>query len=459
MKIRPRRLRLSVRFAATFGLGALLVSVILALSAFLLSRRFLAEDQEHTVLRQAYFNAEVVRTGLQASDPDVPGLLDVLPVRAQTDAVIERSGRWYSTSLTVSRDALPVAVKAPTLRGEVVQAWARVGGEPALIEGIPLPGVDGAYFQVTDEAALARTLAVLRAVLAAAAGVATLAGGLVGWWASRRLTAPLRSVAAAAERIAVGDLHTSLPQEPDSELGGLVDSFNAMVSALRERIERDARFAGDVSHELRSPLTTIAASLAVMRGRREELSQRGQEALDLLSEEVTRFQRLVEDLLEISRADEPSAAVDREPIRISELVLQVIAEGRYGDVATDIDSRLLDTHVAGDKRRLEQILRNLLDNAERHGGGILRVALEPDVQGVAVIVEDAGPGVPPGETERIFDRFARGRLTRRRGSHGGTGLGLAIVQRIMAAMHGTMEVGLGGPGTPITLRLPVAPTQ
>jgi signal transduction histidine kinase len=452
---RPRRLRLSVRLAVTFGVGALLVSALLASSAYLLSRRYLAQQQEHTALRQAYFNAAVVRTGMQAATPDVPALLDLLPSGIGTNALIEQDGRWYSTSLTVSRDGLPASVKQPVLNGDVIQAWISSNGAPALIEGIPLPSVGGAYFQITDEAALARTLSVLRAVLAAAAGAATLAGALVGWWASRRLTAPLRSVAAAAERIAVGDFQTSLPPETDAELGGLVDSFNTMVNALKERVERDARFAGDVSHELRSPLTTLSTALSVLKGRRNELSPRGADALDLLSGEVQRFQRLVEDLLEISRADEPGAPVDREQIRICELVLQVLAEGRYGEVTTDIDSRLLDAMVDGDKRRLEQALRNLLDNAQRHGGGIVRVAVEPLDGAVAIVVDDMGPGVPLADVERIFDRFARGRLSRRRGSGGGTGLGLAIVREHVRWHGGQVAVrSRPGGGARFLLELP-----
>jgi signal transduction histidine kinase len=446
-----------VRLAVTFGVGALLVSTLLASSTYFLSRRYLAREQEHLALRQAYFNAAVVRTGMQAQTPDVPGLLDLLPAGIGTNALIEQGGRWYSTSLTVSRDELPAPVKQPVLHGEVIQAWIRSNGAAALIEGVPLPGVDGAYFQITDEAALSRTLSVLQAVLAAAAGAATLAGALVGWWASRRLTAPLRSVGAAAERIAVGDFQTLLPPETDAELGGLVDSFNAMVRALKERVERDARFAGDVSHELRSPLTTLSTALSVLQGRRNELSARGADALDLLSGEVQRFQRLVEDLLEISRADEPGVPVDRESIHICELVLQVLGEGRYGEVTTDIDSRLLDATVDGDKRRLEQVLRNLLDNAQDHGGGIVRVAVEPLDDAVAVIVDDMGPGVPLADVDRIFDRFARGRLARRRGSQGGTGLGLAIVREHVRWHGGHVAVrSRPGGGARFLLELPTS---
>jgi signal transduction histidine kinase len=429
--------------------------VILAAGAYFLTSHVLVQQQERSALRQTLFNAAVVRNGLEAQTPDVPGLLDTLPSGAETNAVIEKSGRWYSSSLTVSRDALPQAVRRRTLAGQVVRAWSTSNGHPALVVGVALPAVDGAYFQLTDESALDRTLSVLRAVLLAAAVVAALAGALVGWWASRRLTAPLRAVAAAAERIAVGDLHTHLPSETDGELAGLVTSFNAMVDALRGRIERDARFAADVSHELRSPLTTLSTSLAVLRGRRNELSERGQGALDLLSFEVNRFQRLVEDLLEISRSDAGESAADPEPVRICELVLKLLSEPRYQEIKTDIDSRLLDSVVLGDKRRLEQALRNLLDNAETHAGGATCVAVLPHPTGLAVIVDDAGPGVPVEERDRIFDRFARGRNARRRGSAGGTGLGLALVREHARAHGGEVTVcDRPGGGARFVIELP-----
>lgn len=454
--IRSRRsLRLSVRITVTFAAGALLVAVTLAVGAYFFTSHLLVQQQERSALRQTFFNAAVVRDGLQAQKPNVPALLDTLPAGAETSAVIEQDNRWYSSSLTVSRDGLPANARRRVGDGDVVRSWTSINRHPALVVGVPLPAVNGAYYQVADESGLSRTLSVLRAVLIAAAVAATAAGALTGWWASRRLTAPLRAVADAAQRIAVGDLHTHLPEEADAELAGLVASFNSMVDALRARIQRDASFAGDVSHELRSPLTTLSTSLSVLQGRRGELTDRGRDALDLLSFEVSRFQRLVEDLLEISRSDVGEAVSEPEQIRICELVLNLLAEARYSGIAADIDSRLLDTVVSGDKRRLEQALRNLLDNADAHAGGATCVAVRPDPAGIAVIVDDAGPGVPVDERERIFDRFARGRNASRRGSAGGTGLGLALVREHVHAHGGRVAVcDRPGGGARFVIELP-----
>jgi signal transduction histidine kinase len=335
----------------------------------------------------------------------------------------------------VSRDALPRELREATLSGDPVRGWAETGGDPQLVVGVPLPAVDSAYFQIFDESPLRHTLRVLAYVLLAAASVTTAAGALVGWWASRRLTAPLRAVADAARRLASGNLDTTLPAERDRDLAGLVDSFNTMVAALRTRIQRDARFAADVSHELRSPLTTLSTSLAVLQGRREELSERGQAALDLLTTELTRFQRLVEDLLEISRADALDAHAETEPVSIGELILNLLEQPQYASVSADLDSSAIDAVIQGDKRRLQQVLRNLLDNAATHAGGATKVSAYARGDAVTVFVDDLGPGIAQEERERIFDRFTRGRTAARRASQSGTGLGLALVSEHVRA-HG-----------------------
>jgi len=448
--------RLTVRITLSFAAGALVASGVLATATYFLTERFLVAQQEHNVLHQTYFNALAIHDGLLSSAPDIPGLLDTLPTGGDTNAVVEHRGRWYSSSLSVSRDALPGALRTRVLRGEVIRGWGDVGHQPVLIVGVPLPGVAGAYFQVADESGLARTLATLRDVLLGTAAGVTILGAGAGVWASRRLTAPIRAVAGAAQRISGGDLTTRLPAESDAELAGLVDSFNAMVDSLYERIQRDARFAADVSHELRSPLTTLSTSLSVLKGRRDELSSRGRDALDLLAEEVTRFQRLVEDLLEISRADAMNDGVARVPVRIGEFVSQLLSDPRYSNVSADLDPQVRDAVVVGDKRRLELVLRNLLDNAESYAGGATCVTVQPSSTGVAILVDDDGPGVPPADRNRIFERFTRGESNRRRASSGGTGLGLALVREHVRAFGGEVSVQDGpGGGARFVVELPL----
>jgi signal transduction histidine kinase len=227
-----------------------------------------------------------------------------------------------------------------------------------------------------------------------------------------------------------------------------------MALAVRRRIERDARFAGDVSHELRSPLTTLAAAIAVLHGRRAELSTRNQDALQLAESELARFEQLVEDLLEISRGDTQDGVVDAEPVRVSELILNLLDRDQYQGITARFDSAALDAVVLGDKRRLEQVFRNILDNAARYAGGATAISAHLDHADVVVFVDDQGPGIEVAERERIFDRFARARSSRRAGQ-AGSGLGLALVRQHVGAHNGSVwATEAPGGGARFVIRLP-----
>jgi signal transduction histidine kinase len=435
-----RRTGLSLRITATFAIGALAVSVAVALSAYLLSLRFQVNSEQDDALRQTYLNAAVVRARLLAPPFDVPAVLDTLTTGSDTNSVIYHDGRWFASSLVVSRDALPADLRLATLGGDVARAWTRNGDRPQLIVGVPLPATGGAYFQTFDETNLSHNLSVLRSILLGAVTATTVAGGLLGWRASRRLTSPLRAVATAARRLSEGNFQTKLPERYDRELTGLVDGFNSMVDTLHARLQRDAEFAGNVSHELRSPLTTLSTSLAVLESRRNEMPPRAVEALDLLAAEVTRFERLVDDLIEISRAQADSSKTEDEPIVIAELVFNFAAATGRDSLPIDVDPDAMTAVVLGDKRRLHQVMRNLVENADRHGGGARLVRVTADDLTVRVLVDDAGPGVAKADRERIFDRFARGRATSRGETQKGTGLGLALVREHVRAMGGNVSV-------------------
>jgi signal transduction histidine kinase len=436
-----RRTGLSLRITATFAVGALVVSLAVALSAYVLSLRFQVNSEQNDVLRQTYLNAAAVRARLLAPDFDVPALLDTLTTGSSTNSVIFHDGRWFSSSLLISRDALPAKLRKATLDGQVARAWTKTGDRPQLIVGVPLPAVRGAYFQTFDETNLSHNLSVLRSILIGAVTATTVGGGLLGWRASRRLTQPLRAVAAAARQLSAGNFQTKLPERYDRELIGLVDGFNSMVDNLHARVQRDAEFAGNVSHELRSPLTTLSTSLAVLESRRSEMPARACEALDLLSAEVTRFERLVDDLIEISRAQTDSSPNTQVPIVIAELVLNFASASDLDGLPIKVDAEAMDAVILGDKRRLHQVMRNLVENADRHGGGVRELRVTADRSVVRIYVDDAGPGVAVEDRTRIFDRFARGRSTSRSGGQNGTGLGLALVREHVRTHGGNVSVG------------------
>jgi signal transduction histidine kinase len=234
-----------------------------------------------------------------------------------------------------------------------------------------------------------------------------------------------------------------------------------MVAALQLRIERDARFASDVSHELRSPIQTLAAAVQVLERRRAELSDRSRAAVDLLSSEVDRFQALVEELLEISRFDAGAQRLELDEVRIDRVVMEAVRVSGSPDVPVEIDGDLAGALVTADKRRLMRVIANLLDNAEKYAGGATAVTLERGTNGsLNIAVEDAGPGIEPQQRAVIFDRFARGLEAGRRGTGDGVGLGLALVEEHVRLHGGRVWVedrDDGVRGARFVIELPMMP--
>ena len=191
-----------------------------------------------------------------------------------------------------------------------------------------------------------------------------------------------------------------------------------------------------VTHELRSPLTTLAASLSVIEARREELPERSRQALDLVIAEVRRFQRMVGELLEISRFDAGSADIEASVLEVGELVRRAVAASGKAGVPVQVDPAVEGRPVIVDKRRIERVMTNLLENAEHYAGGATRVLVAAHDAAVRIAVEDDGPGIPAAERDRVFERFARGAtVAGRRGAGHGTGLGLALVSEHVK-LHG-----------------------
>jgi signal transduction histidine kinase len=231
-----------------------------------------------------------------------------------------------------------------------------------------------------------------------------------------------------------------------------------MAQALQVRIERDARFASDVSHELRSPLMTLAASIEVMENQRADLPERSRAALDLMVADVDRFQQLVEDLLEISRFDAGVARLELEEVHLAELVMQAVSHSTDADVPVELDAELAGVVVNADKRRIVRVIANLIDNATRYGEGASAVSLRQVDDEVQIAVEDHGPGVAPEDRERIFNRFNRGGSAGRRSGGQGVGLGLALVAEHVNLHGGKVWVedrADGTPGARFVVQLPV----
>lgn len=429
-----RTLRLRTRVTLFFSLTALAASLGLAVVTYTVARSSLLDQRTSVATQQAFVNAKAVSDEL-AEDPEGIGDFMLTNLRTETGGyailLVPPSGR-YSSAIQFNDEDIPSDLIATVGRGTTATQQFQNDGEPFIAVGVYIAAFDAEYFEAFPLTTTERTLSYIATALAIGAAVTTLLAAFLGLWTSRRLLRPLSRVADAAGEIASGGLDTRMPPEDDPDLARLASSFNDMADAVQARIEREARFASDVSHELRSPITALSAAIEVLDGRRDDLPDRSQQALDVVVTQVRRFDQMVMDLLELSRLDAGSTELHQEEVDIADLITRITARYGFAGVPIEIGQRVPAT-VLLDKLRFERVLANLLDNADKHGGGPTRVLVEPSGRGrIALAVEDAGPGVARSERARIFERFARGSAARHRV---GTGLGLALVAE-HAQAHG-----------------------
>ncbi len=322
---------------------------------------------------------------------------------------------------------------------------------------VRLPGGEAAYVVVTEDtddggtavvavsreevedstAALVPLLAVgLPVLLALVAGVT--------WLTTGRALAPVERIRAEVEGITGDRLDRRVP-EPTSrdEVHRLALTMNAMLERLQGSRERQQQFVADASHELRSPIASLRQTAEVERAHPGALGEG--ELAEAVLEESTRMQRLVEQLLLLTRADEGRVVATPRDVDVDDLALAEARRVRRTGLTVDTTG-VAPGRVRGDAVALGQVARNLVDNAARHAASRLALTVHETEAGVDLVVADDGPGVPEGDRERVFERFVRLDDARTRDA-GGSGLGLAIVAEVVRAHGGTVSVGestLGG---------------
>jgi signal transduction histidine kinase len=276
-------------------------------------------------------------------------------------------------------------------------------------------------------------------------GIALVAALVGGYLIAARTASPLQRMGATAEEVRSGDLTPRLAEDPAAapELRALTGGFNRMLDRLDLAFSRQRRFVSDASHELRTPLTAIRGQIEVLASNPDASAEETQRVKTVTLAEVERMERMVEELLTLAQLDE------RSEMEVSQVDLAALLHELAGADAAGVElGELVEGHLACNPDLLARVVRNLLANARRHAGDSGRVALSATAREgrVAVAVDDDGPGIPPAERERIFERFHRVDAARDRGT-GGSGLGLAISREIVEAHCGRIWVedsALGG---------------
>ncbi|MBO0874752.1 MAG: HAMP domain-containing protein, partial [Pseudonocardia sp.] len=325
-RIRRGPLPLRWRVAVAFALVSMVVAALFALVTFKLAASYMLDQREQSALRQAQVNQRLVSDTLRSQPSDNLGeLLKGLSGSPDTTVALSTDGNWVIRGRHVDTTSLPAGIHRLVNSHAAGLERATIEGVPVLAVALPIENTSSMYVELFGMLELEQTIGFLRAVLVGGVAISTVLGFTLGHWASRRALRPLAELTTAAARVARGDLHARLPEHADADLAGLAASFNRTAGDLERRVRQDARFAADVSHELRSPLTTMLNAVAVLRRRRGELSPAGRQALDLLGADVQRFHRMVVDLLEISRGDHDPDNRELETCDLAKLVRHAMA--------------------------------------------------------------------------------------------------------------------------------------
>ena len=462
------RFSLRGRVMLAYGLLALGLSSALALVTWSVLSDYLTQQRESSAIVETADNAAALHYGLfgapqpchpareraECGSPtpnpnvSVMDLLNMLPSTDSAASMLFYNDQWYS--LTGKPEDLPSDLIANVRAGSTQHRRISVNGQQVLAVGVPMTRPGEAFFEWHPLDNLDSTLRTLKITLVAAALVTAMIGLAVGRLASTLALRPLAELTRVADAVARGKLDARLQAENDRDLGGLARSFNQTAADLERRVAVDARFAGDVSHELRTPLMTMLNSMQLIQNHRAELPAAVREPVELLGYDLDRFRRLVIDLLEISR-DDGGDQGSREIVRIADLV-RAAADGTAGREVTTVEPEAEGLTLQADKRRLERVIANLVENAEDHAGGCKGVGVEAGGLGVIITVDDAGPGIAVEDRTRIFERFGRGETS---GRGRGVGLGLAIVARHVQWHAGTIRVtDRPGGGARFTVELP-----
>ena len=463
MRSRWERLGLRARVSLVFALGGLLLSVTLALVTLGFTRQSLLDQREDAAFASFNGNGRSVQTQLteEADEAAIVAIVESLSTSRGEFPLLRVDDLWFARNNTrFSVEKLPPDLVMLVEEGNAATIRTNIDGVPAIISGILLSNStrDAAYFEALLLDDVENTLSAISFVVLGAGVATTLLAAALGSWAARRALSPLGDVRRAAESLAAGELDTRLEPPADADLASLSASFNGMARSLEDRIERDARFASEVSHELRSPLMTLNAAVEVLNNNRDAMPERSQTALGLLNDDISRFTQLVEDLLEISRFDVGTASLQTQPLGVVEFVRQAVHHSTRPDTAVLSTPEVDELVISADKRRLAQVIANLIDNADKYGDGAIEVQISLDDDTVVIAVEDEGPGIPEAEREVIFDRFSRGSAGGRRGYDTGSGLGLSLVAEHVGLHGGRVWVERRGddrPGARFVIALPV----
>ena len=334
----------------------------------------------------------------------------------------DNPGQQHFVAPGATNDAIPFDVQISTVETAAGQAYT-------VVVASPLDGVQ-------------RSINTVKGSLLTALPFVVALVAMVAWLVVGRALQPVEAMRREVEVITANTMHRRVPEPRTSdEISRLAHTMNAMLDRLETSVAQQRQFVADASHELRSPIATIRAELEVAL-RAGERADWPRVAAGVLEEE-NRLEVLVSDLLLLASVDEQMLTVDETAIDFGALVVGEAARSRRIDVTMLPGPTVL---VAGRADQLARVTGNLLDNAARFAHETVQVSLITDGDAVRLVVDDDGPGIAPGDRQRVFERFTRLEQSRARNA-GGAGLGLALAKGIVERHRGRIRIDdspLGG---------------
>jgi signal transduction histidine kinase len=407
------------------AIAAILVLIVLGATGLALvtvQRTVLTESvdevlQRHTTQVADALGATGIPSELPAGDDD-----DAFAVVLDADGA--RIASTPDPAPTIGLTDIPAGFSTVGTADGDYRVQASIDGDRTIVVGTPLDDVN-------------ESVATLTRGLLIAVPLATLLLAVGAWLLVGRAFRPVEAIRAQVETISAASLDRRVPvPNTGDEVAALAVTMNDMLERLELAAERERRFIADASHELRTPLARMRTALEVDATYPDKADPAA--TREGLLDSTTSLAALVDDLLLLTRTADPDYRPPRSRVDLDDLVLLSVSRIPAGSLVPDL-SGLTAAQVVGDGNALARVIDNLLENAIRHGGGSVAITVRERDDHAELVIEDDGPGVPPADRERIFDRFARLDDSRATGT-GGTGLGLAIAREVVQAHGGTIVV-------------------
>ncbi len=469
------------RVALIFAAAVVITALALALSAYFLTKTAREDEALKKALDQTSFNLFLADSMLpvEPQEADYTQLVDAFKLRGDFATLMEVGPRTFVSGPNVNRTLITAELAAKVAEGRIGYQNVDMAGELTLATGGQLrSGGLTIYFFFGQSQRLA-DLAALRNILLVAGLILAVLGAIAGYFLARGLVRPIRRASKAAVQMSQGDLDIRLPVGSD-EFGVLASSFNRMAENLQAKMldleagqARERRFVADVTHELRTPVSALVGEASLLKTKLETDSTGCSPEVDrlvaMVNGDITRLRQLVDDLLEISRLEAQAAETLLESVDLEAFLGQLVRAHGWSEavrVAPGIGEDAGQHLVAyADRRRVERIVVNLVENALRHGAAPVMIETgsgvmpeSADVHGhrlIRVTVTDSGSGIPSEHLPYVFDRFYKADPSR--SSSRGSGLGLAIARENARLLGGDVTVAnIPGGGARFVLTLPAA---